>query len=340
MAKPIVVLGFSGGIDSTTAAEMLLRSGYDVRAIMLDTIADRGSIVRAQERANALGVEFSSVDVTADFQHHIIDYFAESYLAGRTPAPCTVCNPLIKWHHLIAEADRLGSEAVATGHYFNIVRHNDRYYVARADDRRKDQSYYLWGLPQSTLKRALTPMGHVIKEQIKQNFSDKRESMGLCFLAGKSYRTFMAEHYPESLRTGEIIDREGNVVGHHEGVAFYTIGQKRGFDSSIEGVSIVGIDAASNRLVVGGGDELYHSTLEISHCNIVDEQEFIESHDISVIIRGIGRNPDGYMLRAEAINEGYRIHLGSPAWAPAAGQPVVFYRGDRVIGGGIIERYY
>ncbi len=340
MARPIVVLGFSGGIDSSTAASILLDEGYDVRAVMLDTMADKDLLARAQERADRIGVEFKSVDVSEDFRHHIIDYFAESYLAGRTPAPCTVCNPIIKWRHLTAVADQVGATAVATGHYFNIVQHNGFHYVARADDRRKDQSYYLWGLPQSTLRRALTPMGHIIKEDIKHHFADQRESMGLCFLAGRSYRTFMAERYPESLRSGEIIDRDGNVVGHHEGVAFYTIGQKRGFDSSIAGVSIVEIDATTNRLIVGCGDELYHSTLEISQCNIVDPQEFTSYDNISVVIRGIGRNPEEYMLRAEPTPYGYRIHLGSPAWAPAAGQPVVFYRDERVIGGGIIERYY
>ena len=337
--KESVLLAFSGGMDSRTAARLLLEE-YEVESLTLDTTGDADLLLSAKRYANELGIEHSSLDVQAEFRHRIIDYFTDSYAAGRTPAPCTVCNPMIKWRYLIDEADRRGIEHVATGHYFNIERYNNYLYVARADDSRKDQSYYLWGLSQHVLQRALTPMGHIIKDNIRSGFMHAKESMGLCFLRGESYRDYIGRTQPALTLKGDVVDTEGRKVGSHAGVAFYTIGQKRGFECELSGVAVVGIDAAMNRIIVGKDAELYHSTLEINDCNIVDKKEFIQADDVRVVIRGIGRNPEEYMRRAEPAGEGYRIHLNDPAWAPAAGQPVVFYRQNRVIGGGIVERYY
>ncbi len=340
MSNSSVLLGFSGGIDSAAAVDLLRAEGYDVTALTLDTLSDEIMIQHARSRAEELGVRHIVKSVKEEFQHSVIDYFAKSYLAGRTPAPCTVCNPAIKWKFLLSEADRLGIERIATGHYFNVEQYNGHYYVARARDSRKDQSYYLWGLSQVTLARAVTPMGHVIKEEVKRGVADGRESMGLCFLGGASYREFMERNYPASLRRGDIVDASGCVVGQHDGVAFYTIGQKRGLDITLGGVCIVDIDAEKNQLVVGENSQLYHEVLDVKDCNIVDKEEFIDSKDISVVVRGIGRNPEGFMQRAERIDGGYRITLESAAWAPAVGQPVVFYRQNRVVGGGILSKYY
>lgn len=340
MTKKSVVLGFSGGIDSYSAAEFLKDAGYEVHALTLKMLHEADPAAKAGAEARRLGVQHHTLDVSEQFRQHIIDYFTQSYIAGRTPAPCTLCNPLIKWHYLAAEADCLGIEHIATGHYFNIANHNNHLYVSRAADPAKDQSYYLWGLQQHILQRVLTPMGGVIKEQIKSRFDNRRESMGLCFLAGSSYREFMQSKAPESLKRGEIRDKQGRIVGHHDGIAFYTIGQKRGFECELSGKPIVGIDAPNNRLIIGEEEDLFHSTLEVTDCNIVDREEFLSANDISVVIRGIGRNPEGYALRVEPLSNGYRIHLSSPAWAPAIGQPVVFYRAERVVGGGILSRYY
>lgn len=333
-----VVLAFSGGMDSTTAAR-ILQSEYDVEALTLNTTGDNEMLSMARERATELGISLNVRDVQKEFKRDIIDYFIHSYGAGRTPAPCTVCNPAIKWRYLIEEADKLGVEHVATGHYFNIEHYNNHYYVARADDLRKDQSYYLWALDQATLRRAITPMGHIRKQDIRKNFATQRESMGLCFLQGVTYRDYIAQHHPELSREGDVVNSEGCVVGHHAGVAFYTIGQKRGFECREAGAVVVGMDIEQNRLLVGKDIDLYHSTLEIGGCRIVDKEEFVDATDIRVVIRGIGRNPEGFMRRAEATASGYRILLDDPAWAPAVGQPVVFYRQNRVIGGGFVERY-
>lgn len=334
-----VVLGFSGGIDSVTAARFLSERGFAITALTLDMTGDAGLVELARSMAAEAGAEHVVKDVRRVFSEEIVDYFVNSYAEGRTPSPCVRCNPLIKWRYLVEEADRRHIRYVATGHYFNVAEYNGRYYVARADDRTKDQSYYLWGLSQSVLSRVLTPMGHVVKSEIKIRFGNQRESMGLCFLRGCGCREFIERHCPAALRDGEIVDVQGRAVGRHDGIAFYTIGQKRGLDG-VAGRPVVAIDAERNILTVGEDSDLYHETLEINECVVVDEEELMTADDVKVAIRGVGRNPEGFMRRAERIAGGYRIRLGSAAWAPAAGQPVVFYRGDRVIGGGIAVRYY
>lgn len=335
-----VVLGFSGGMDSITAATKLKNQGWRVIALTLDTVGDEGMLAKAQKVAQEIGVEHYVSNVREAFKEYIINYFINSYLSGHTPAPCTICNAVIKWHFLKQKADELGVEHIATGHYFKVERSGEQYYVSRADDLKKDQSYYLWGLTQDILRRVITPMGDVMKSDIKANFADKSESMGLCFLQGMAYRDFLQTHCRQAACKGDVVDVDGNVVGRHDGVAFYTIGQKRGFECQTPGVAVVGIDAENNRLIVGENALLYKSTLEITGCNIANVEEFIFSKDISVIVRGIGRNPEGYMLSAEPIDNGFRIELENPAWAPAVGQPVVFYRQNRVIGGGFVTRCY
>lgn len=335
-----VLLGFSGGIDSVTSVRLLQAEGYDVVALTLDMTGDEGVLRRAAERAAELGVEHHVVDVRASFSHHVIDYFIQSYLRGCTPAPCTVCNPLIKWHYMARCADNLNIKYIASGHYFNVVEFNGKCYVKRAADVAKDQSYYLWGLEQSILRRVVTPMGSVIKEQIKADFADKRESMGVCFLQGQLYRDFITSHYPMAMRQGDVVDVAGRVVGWHEGIAFYTVGQKRGFECSVAGGVVVDIDAECNRLIVGVNDDLYKHIIDIVECNIVDEEELLAAEDIIILVRGLGRNPSGFLRSVVPTAEGYRLELNSPAWALALGQPVVLYRGDRVLGGGFIAARY
>lgn len=341
-SRESVVLGFSGGIDSVTAVTLLQQTFKRVVAVTLDTIGDEVMLSRAKESARELGVEHIVLDVRESFTRQIIDYFIDSYSCGHTPAPCTLCNSAIKWHYLAQVADELGIYHIATGHYFKVVKHNDFYYVARAKDSAKDQSYYLWGLGQDILRRVVTPMGDVIKQDIKRNFSDRSESMGICFLRGQNYRDFITRHRAELAAKGDVVDSNGMVVGSHDGIAFYTIGQKRGFElrDPVGGKSVVDINAERNELRIGSESELLKVTLEIERCNIVDYSELLAANDVSVVVRGIGRNPAGFMRSAERTPYGVRITLSEPAWALAAGQPIVFYRQNRVIGGGFLRCSY
>lgn len=331
--KESVLLGFSGGIDSCTSAQRLKEQGYRVVALTIDTMGDKAMIDKARAKAEEIGIEWQLYDARDEFKREIIDYFCHEYAIGHTPAPCTRCNPLIKWRTLLNEANRLGIERIATGHYFNIENVDGKCYVAKGIDEAKDQSYYLWGLSQETLARAITPMGSAIKSDVKQAFSDKSESMGICFLGGLPYADFLCNQ-GLPMTNGEVVTTDGKVCGVHNGIARYTIGQRRGTGIP-EGMRVVGIDASCNRIMVGKNELLYYHNLHIAECNIVDEKELLSAEDITVKIRGIGRNPQ-LPVSVAATADGYVVTTQDPAWAPALGQPLVFYRNKLVIGGGIV----
>uniref|UniRef100_UPI003FD7E9A8 tRNA methyl transferase PRC-barrel domain-containing protein n=1 Tax=Alistipes putredinis TaxID=28117 RepID=UPI003FD7E9A8 len=334
-----VLLGFSGGIDSFAAVGLLQAAGYHVTALTLDMRGDSALLEKARLRAGTLGIPWRMRSVRERFEREVVDYFTDSYFRGRTPAPCTRCNSRIKWPCLAAEADALGIRHIATGHYFCITSAGGKRYVTRAADNRKDQSYYLWDLPQEILDRVLTPMGTVIKRNIVEGLADRRESMGVCFLEGRPCRDFLrSRDKTEALRPGPIIDAAGHRLGTHDGAALYTIGQKKGLNLP-PGWAVVAIDTAANRIVAGEEKLLLHRTLEVGECRLVESDEVFGARDIRAVIRGIGRNPEGYAAVSPAAS-GIRIELEDPAWAPAVGQPVVLYRGERVVGGGILERYY
>ncbi|MBO7235774.1 MAG: argininosuccinate synthase [Alistipes sp.] len=331
-----VLLGFSGGIDSTSAVELLRSEGYRVVALTIDTMGDVAMLERAELGAKTLGVEWYSIDAKARFEHDIIDYFCREYAAGRTPAPCTRCNTHIKWQILLDEANRLGIEHIATGHYFQIEEHGGKFYVAKGIDLAKDQSYYLWGLSQEVLSRAITPMGKKIKSEVKESFVNKSESMGVCFLCRRPYSEFLEQRGVEML-PGDIVDGNGVVCGRHNGIARYTIGQKRG-EGIPEGYRVINIDSKTNIIEVGDSSKLYKSKLYITDCNVVDDSELLSSNDIAIKIRGIGKNPQLPVV-IERYNCGYQITLSDMAYAPAIGQPLVLYRDNLVIGGGIVDSF-
>ena len=332
MAKS-VLLGFSGGIDSCTSARLLQEQGYRVVALTIDTIGNAKMIRQAKSKAHDMGIEWIGYDCREQFQHDIIDHFCSEYIAGRTPAPCTRCNRLIKWRVLLDVADQHAIDHIATGHYFNIERHGNKYYVAKGADPAKDQSYYLWGLSQQVLSRALTPMGQIIKSDIKEQFSDQSESMGICFLQGSHYADFL-KSCGYALPSGDMADSRGMVLGRHNGIARYTIGQRRG-EGIPEQMRVIDIDAATNRVIVGDSSLLTKHELYIEECTIVDREELLTANDITIKIRGIGRNP-AEPVTIEPTERGYKICCRDGAWAPAKGQPLVLYRNNLVVGGGIV----
>lgn len=333
MMQKSVVLGFSGGIDSCASAKWLVERGYRVVALTIDTMHDEELLRNAELKARELGVEWIAVDASERFRREIVDYFINSYRQGLTPAPCTRCNPVIKWYTLLEVANSMGIDYIATGHYFNIEQHGGHYYVAKGADVTKDQSYYLWGLDDEILSRAITPMGSAIKSEIKANVVNKSESMGICFLCGRHYTEFLQSEGVE-LKPGAIHNSGGEVVGEHNGIARYTIGQKRGVGIP-ESLRVIDINSEANILIVGNNELLYKTKLYINECHIVDKDEVLNAHDITIKIRGIGRNPEKF-VRVTEWHDGYCIECDDAAWAPAKGQPLVLYRGNLVIGGGIV----
>lgn len=302
-------------------------------ALTIDTIGDVEMMRKAKESALRLGVEWMSYDATELFRREVIDYFTREYTEGRTPAPCTRCNTHIKWRVLKEVADSLGLEHIATGHYFNIEERDGRWYVAKGIDPQKDQSYYLWGLSQEVLRRAIVPMGRHIKSEVKRAFEDKSESMGICFLQGMRYADFLVKEGVE-MKQGDICTVYGRRVGRHSGIACYTIGQRRG-EGIPEGLRVVEVNSEGNRIVVGENALLNKHKLYVEQCNIVSREELLSASDITIKIRGIGRNPE-LPVTVEPHGEGYAIKTKDAAWAPAKGQPLVFYRDNLVIGGGIV----
>lgn len=346
-----VLLGFSGGIDSTASAITLKNQGYKVSLLTLNTCNDSATLDAAVRAADELNMELNIVDITAEFKAQVIDYFCDSYLSGETPAPCTVCNRYIKWRILYETAAKNGFDHIATGHYFRVTEINGIYYVVKGVDPVKDQSYYLWDLPQEYLKMIVTPMG----DQIKSNISDQirkkaapRESMGVCFLKGGGYADFIKARLPEQKRIahGDVVDSQGVVVGDHDGYPYYTIGQKRDFRIAehVKALKpnqkwcVIGIDAKRNQLVAGDDTMLYHRELTLKDYRLPNSEYLNTENRIAVKVRGLGRNPDGFCsIRVD----GDRLHvtLAEPAWASAKGQPVVLYDGDLVIGGGFLESF-
>ncbi len=325
-----ILLAYSGGIDSNAAVDILRARGYRVHLTTFDLIGDEAMLRSAGEGARRVGAELHIVDARELFEREIIEYFTGEYLAGRTPAPCTRCNSQIKWRLLCQKADELGIRHIATGHYFRIEHHNSHLYVKRAVDHKKDQSYYLWGVGEDVLERTITPMGDRIKEEIKRASPIRKESMGICFLRGAHYSTLLS-----NIPTGDIVDSKNLVVGQHNGISNYTIGQRRG-EGIPEGLRVTRISGEENRVYVGENSELYQSNLEIRDCHFIDIEEVASSQELTIMIRGIGRNPQGYATLA-LTPRGARITLlEDQAWAPAPGQPVAIYIGERVVGGGIL----
>ena len=342
------MLGFSGGVDSCATAVILREQGFEVTAVTLDAVGDREMMGRAREAAGRIGLEWRAANVGERFGKEIINYFIEGYMRGETPAPCVLCNPAIKWRTLYDIAIAEGYDHIATGHYCRIRSDGAGYYVRKGADPVKDQSYYLWGVPQEYLRMALTPLGGILKSDVKAKYggyASARESMSVCFLRGKDYATFLKERSGGCGR-GEVVDRSDVVIGTHDGYPFYTIGQKRGLALAPEAAAALGgkavvtaVDVANNRLVVGGDGDLYHKNLLVRDFNVVDMERLLSSSAVTVRVRGLGRNPAEF-ARVGKSGDMLAVELGDPAWACAKGQPVGFYEGDVVLGGGFLEKYW
>jgi tRNA-specific 2-thiouridylase len=348
----------SGGVDSSSAAALLLQQGYDVIGITLklwsaDCLAQAqdkccGPQGEADARAvcHRLGIPFYIVNGVDCFRQGVIQYFADEYQAGRTPNPCVVCNEKLKFGTLLTRAHQLGAEYVATGHYARVERDlsSGRTLLRKGRDPRRDQSYFLFSLRQEQLACTLFPLGGLLKSETRElardrglKTADKDESMEICFVPDDDYGRFLRQAGLVTPRRGEIVDLAGRVLGHHDGIAFYTIGQRRGLRlSAAEPLYVVDLDAATNRVVVGGAAALGCAEFVVERCNWIP---FDTPPDRLEVIAKIRYNHPGTAatVKPERGNRA-RVILRSSQRAVTPGQACVFYQDDLVVGGGWIDR--
>jgi len=353
-----VVVGMSGGVDSSATAALLLEQGYDVVGITLklwpqdclsraeDKCCGSQAVTDARAVCHTLGIPHYLMDEAAEFQAKVIRYFAQEYKAGRTPNPCVLCNQHLKFGRLIARADQLGAQYVATGHFARLAPSPDgaRTLLERARDRRKDQSYFLFSLAQEQLARAMFPLGEKTKADTRQvarschlKTADKEESMEICFVPDRDYGRFLQQAGLVEKHRGEIVNLEGRVLGYHEGIEFYTIGQRKGLGlSSPKPIYVVALDAATNRVIVGDDSALARDEFIADRCNWIPFDTPPASFDASVKIR---YNHPGTPATINPLPGGkVKVKLHTPQRAITPGQAAVFYQDDLVVGGGWIER--
>jgi tRNA-specific 2-thiouridylase len=375
-----VIVGMSGGVDSSATAALLLEQGYDVVGITLklwpqdcvsraeDKCCGPQAVTDARSVCNKLGVPYYLIDEADQFQKKVIQYFADEYKAGRTPNPCVMCNQNLKFGRLIDRADQLGAEFIATGHFARVERaagtpstgsarcEKDpnapcteagvpgRYLLKRGKDLRKDQSYFLFSLRQDQLARAMFPLGEKTKSDTREvarhcnlKTADKEESMEICFVPDNNYGGFLQSANLVQKHRGEIVDLHGHVLGHHDGIEFYTIGQRKGLGiTTPKPVYVVELDPENNRVVVGDETALDRDEFIVDRCNWIPFAEPPEQIEVTAKIRYNHAGTPATVLPME--NGKAKVKLHTPQRAITPGQAAVFYQNDLVVGGGWIMR--
>lgn len=343
-----VLLGMSGGTDSSVSAMLLQQAGYEVIGVTFRFYELGGSqehLNDARALAERLGIEHITYDARDVFKEQIVDYFVEEYLAGKTPVPCTLCNNYLKWPLLAKIADEMGIYHIATGHYVRKKMVDGKYYIIPGADDDKDQSFFLWGIPQSILERMLLPMGDLTKAWVRSyaaergfsRVSTKKDSLGVCFCP-MDYRTFLKNNAAEQIENigkGCFIDEAGGFIAMHEGYPFYTIGQRRGLGIDLNrAVFVKEIHSERNEIVLGDLASLEKRVMWLKDWHTIDEERLFTATDLVVKIRY--RKQLNHCKVALTNDNLLRIDLDEPLTAVAVGQAAAFYQGELLVGGGII----
>ena len=360
--KGKVLVAMSGGIDSTVTALMLHEEGYEVVGITMKTwdysasggskketgCCNLDSFNDARMAAVQHGFPHYILDIREEFGSFVVENFVDEYLAGRTPNPCVLCNTHIKWRALLKRADALGCEFIATGHYAKVRQHsNGRFVISKGLDETKDQSYVLWGLQQDLLSRTLLPLGPYRKTEIRQMAHDfgypelakKSESYEICFVPDNDYRGFLkrkVEGLEEQVAGGYFVDTAGKILGQHKGYPFYTIGQRKGLDITFgKPVYVTAIDPDTNTVVLGDEADLEKESMRVAKVNWLKYEGLSEPMEALTKIRYKDR---GSLSVISAEGNDVSVRFFEQAKGIAPGQSAVFYEGDDVMGGGIIQR--
>lgn len=342
----------SGGVDSSVTAHLLKEHGYEVEGVSFILWEARQrtdftgccsleSKESAARTAKSLGIRHDSIDVRQEFIEKVIEPFVDAYAKGMTPNPCILCNRHIKFPFLLKEAEKRGAEFIATGHYARVNTEGVEYFLRKGIDPKKDQSYVLYVLSRDALQRLLLPLGEYRKQEVRElarslhlEAADRPESQEICFIEDRDYSGFIEKLLPDAAKPGRIMDRSGKVVGTHKGIFRYTLGQRKGLNiASLEPHYVTKIESAQNIVYVGSQEE-------------AKIREFLAGDLNWLIPPPSGRFRATVKVRSmmadrpatvELSGDKVKVSFDEPQWAPAPGQSAVFYDGDIVIGGGIIE---
>jgi tRNA-specific 2-thiouridylase len=333
-------------VDSSFTAALLLQQGHKVEGVTMKLSAGVCcDIASAQSVCSHLGISHRIIDMQREFERSVVNNFISEYRVGRTPNPCIRCNDIIKFQALLAHARDNGFDFLATGHYARIEHDTavSRYLLKTGIDAGKDQSYFLYRLTQDQLARVLFPLGAMHKKEVRERSrreklpaAERPESQEICFVPDNNYRAFLREHAPDVLKRGEITLTDGTVVGRHEGVAFYTIGQRRGLGVAAGGrLYVVRIEPHHNRVVLGQRGDLETSSLQVSNANFLPFDHIEEPLAVDVKVRYRSTLQRATIRPADSGR--VTVAFDHPVIGVTPGQAAVFYDGDTVVGGGTIE---
>ncbi|WP_066714149.1 tRNA 2-thiouridine(34) synthase MnmA [Clostridium sp. Marseille-P299] len=354
-----VVVGMSGGVDSSVAAYLLKKAGYDVIGVTMQIWQDQEEVVLeesggccglsavddARRVANALDIPYYVMNFKQEFQTNVIDYFVEEYLQGKTPNPCIACNRYVKWESLLTRSLSIGADYIATGHYARVVKlDNGRYALKKSATAAKDQTYALYNLTQEQLSKTLMPVGEYTKDQIRAiaeeiglMVANKPDSQEICFIPDHDYASFISEQTNKPIKEGNFVDTSGKILGKHKGIIHYTVGQRKGLGIALgKPAFVVEIRPETNEVVIGTNDEVFTNTLYANNLNHMAVETFEDGLEVIAKIR---YNHEGAKCRLTMVGDDIvRCDFIEPQRAVTPGQAVVFYDGDIVVGGGTIIR--
>jgi tRNA-uridine 2-sulfurtransferase len=351
-----VLLGMSGGVDSSVAAYLLKKKGYEVIGATMQvwqndehyenmegSCCSLSAVEDARRVAQNLGIPFYVMNFKDIFKNNVIDYFIDEYLEGRTPNPCIACNKFIKFDEFLKRAQALGADYVATGHYATIEKANDRFVLKRSRDDKKDQTYVLYNLTQYQLSHTLMPCGEYNKDKIREiakeiglEVASKRDSEEICFIPDNDHGSYISRIAPQKVKQGNFVDKKGNILGKHRGIVYYTIGQRKGLGISFGvPVYVIDINPWKNEVVLGSEEDIFKTQLIAKDMNYIAFDVLSDTMNVQAKIR--------YSVKASSavispLKDG-RCHVvfENKQRAITKGQSVVFYDGDILVGGGIID---